>query len=200
MTAPVLAATAWPTNAHLIEACHQLGYLNDDDHVLDPTYGKGTWWKRWRPNKLVASDLAPGLGDETNDFRYLYWNDDTFDAIAFDPPYKLNGTPTPAVDTRYGVHVVAGWKDRHRLIRDGITELARVLRPGGILLLKCQDQVCGGKVRWQSHEFTRHAQILGLELLDELHMLAYRPQPEGRRQVHARRNYSTMLVLKGPSS
>lgn len=37
MTAPVLAAHAWPSNADLIAACHQLGYLLDTDHILDPT-------------------------------------------------------------------------------------------------------------------------------------------------------------------
>ena len=194
----VLAATAWPTNAHLIEACHQLGYIGDDDLVLDPTYGRGVWWQRWRPEKLVTSDVRPGLGDEVGDFRYLYWNDEHFDVVAFDPPYKLNGTPDHAIDERYGVHEPTSWQDRHGLILAGIDECARVLKPGGRLLLKCQNQVCSGKVRWQTYEFAAHAQGLGLTLVDELLMLAYRPQPSGRRQVHARRNYSSLLVLRCP--
>jgi ubiquinone/menaquinone biosynthesis C-methylase UbiE len=83
-----------------------------------------------------------------------------------------------------------------RLCRDGITEAVRVLRPGGHLLVKCQDQVCSGKVRWQSIDFSMHGIGLGLQLVDRLELVSYRPQPAGRRQVHARRNHSTMLVLR----
>ncbi len=76
------------------------------------------------------------------------------------------------------------------------TEAHRVLTPGGYLLLKCQDQVCSGQVRWQTREFADHAEQLGMRLVDALHLLGHRPQPAGRRQVHARRNYSTLLVLR----
>lgn len=192
----ILATCRWRTNGELIAACAELGYLTG--RVLDPTYGQGTWWSHYCPDRLDASDLDPdksptGVGV---DFTDLPWLAGTFDAVAFDPPYKLNGTPDPAVDHRYGVDVPASWKERHRLIRQGISEAARVLLPGGYLLLKCQDQVCSGKVRWQTHEFTNHAADVGLELVDRFDMLSYRAQPAGRRQVHARRNSSTLLVFQ----
>lgn len=190
MTAPILAVQAWPTNAHLIADCAQLAYLNG--RVIDITYGKGNWWTIHRPDNLVTHDLkTDGI-----DFRHLPHPDQSFDAVAFDPPYKLNGTPTDKVDEPYGVDVVDTRDGRHQLIREGITEAARILAPAGHLLLKCQDQVNGGKVRWQTHLFTAHAQTLGLELIDSLLLLAYRPQPSDRRQVHARRNYSTLLIFK----
>ena len=87
-------------------------------------------------------------------------------------------------------------QDRMRLCIDGITECHRVLKPGGHLLVKCQDQVCSGHVRWQTIEFAGHAVELGSRLVDQLHLPSYRPQPAGRRQIHARRNYSTLLVLR----
>jgi SAM-dependent methyltransferase len=203
MTAPtpVLAATAWRSNAELIEAVHQLGYISIDDLVLDPTWGLGRWWTLFRPTKLAGTDLDPEKSPTGTsvDFTDLPFLDRTFDVVAFDPPYKLNGTPTASVDARYGVHVVRSRDDRHQLILDGITECTRVLRAGGRLLVKCQDQVNGGKVRWQTDLFTRHAvDHLGLEKVDALHLLAYRPQPEGRRQVHARRNLSTLLIFVKP--
>lgn len=198
MTTPVLAATAWKTNAEMIEAVAQLGYIDRESLTLDPTHGRGTWWKTWEPDNLVASDLDPAKSPHGRsiDFTDLPWADGLFDVVAFDPPYKLNGTPTDAIDERYGVHVVRSWQDRHTLIRDGITECARVLKTGGRLLLKCQDQVCSGQVRWQTDEFTAHAATVGLRKIDRLEYLAYRPQPAGRSQIHARRNYSTLLVFE----
>jgi SAM-dependent methyltransferase len=177
----VLAAHAWRNNAELIADCARLGYLAPDRRTIDPTYG------------LVAHDLKlDGV-----DFRALPHDDDSFDAAVFDPPYKLNGTPTASVDERYGVDIVDTRHGRMQLIIDGIDELARVIRPRGYLLLKCQDQVNGGKVRWQTRLFADHAeQKHGMRLVDMLHLLAYRPQPEGRRQQHARRNYSNLLVLQ----
>lgn len=108
-----------------------------------------------------------------------------------------SGTPASGeFDERYGVDVISTWQERHELIRAGITECARVLRAGGMFLLKCQDQVCSGHVRWQTDEFTRHAESLGLVKVDRFDLIGGRPQPEGRRQVHARRNTSTLLVFR----
>lgn len=197
-TAPILAAHPWPTNGQLIADCARLGYLTPDSYTLDPTWGHGTWWTIWRPHRLEASDLDPTKSPTGTsiDVTNLPWDDNTFDAVTFDPPYKLNGTPTHQVDDRYGVAgAYTSRDDRHRLILDGITECARVLRPGGRLLVKVQDQVNGGRVRWQTDLATAHALELGLHKTDALLMLGGRPQPEGRRQVHARRNYSTLLVF-----
>jgi SAM-dependent methyltransferase len=188
------AVHKWKSNAELIVGLHVLGYIRKDDRVLDPTYGFGGWWQEWHPNHLVAHDLYTLDGV---DFRDLPHKDGEFDVVAFDPPYKLNGTATPEVDNRYGVGEYASRQDRHQLIRDGIDECARVLKPKGILLIKCQDQVNGGKVRWQTREFADHAeQKHGMTLIDMLFLVGGRPQPEGRTQQHARRNYSTMLVMR----
>lgn len=188
----VLAATAWNTNADMILACVELGYLRKEWLTLDSTYGRGTWWKKWEPDSLEKV-LGPGHYD----FRELptEWAG-RFDAVTFDPPYKLNGRPTAEVDDRYGVGERATVDERHMLIREGIHSCHRALRPGGLLLLKCQDQVCSGRVHWQTHIFTGEAMALGMRLVDSLLMLGGREQPPGRRQVHARRNYSTLLVLQ----
>lgn len=192
----ILAADTYRSNAELIETCFELGYLNDDWSILDVTYGRGTFWKTHRPPKLVTNDIRP-FADFQDDFRVLHWPDDLWSAIVFDPPYKLNGrTDGAEVDERYGVHEYTRWQDRMALIKEGIHECLRVVRNGGYLLLKCQDQVCSGKVRWQTLEFTLEANTAGAELIDHLLMLGHRPQPEGRRQVHARRNYSSLLVFR----
>lgn len=197
---PVLGIRAWPSNAELIADCAQLGYLREEWRTLDPTYGYGTFWKVWKPRELVASDLDPEKSPEGHpvDFTALPWADRSFDCVVFDPPYKLNGTPDgiDGVDERYGVHdETTNWRDRMRLIRSGISECARVLGDG-YLLVKCQDQSCAGKTRWQTVNFTNYAATLDLGLVDRFDFLSYRPQPFGRRQVSARRNASTLLVFK----
>jgi hypothetical protein len=169
-------------------------YLAATAVVLDATYGRGTWWTRYRPATLIAHDLAlDGV-----DFRHLPEADGSIDVVAYDPPYKLNGTPTPAVDERYGVHVVARWQDRVALILDGMTDCVRVLRAGGVLLVKCQDQICSGQPHWQTDDVTEHARTLGLTKVDRFSMLGTtRPQPmNGRTQRHAHGQPSMLLVFK----
>jgi hypothetical protein len=195
---PVLATSSWKTNGELIADVAALGYLRNTDLVLDPTYGLGRWWTTWRPGRLEASDLDPAKSPTglSIDFTDLPWEDASFDVVAFDPPYKLNGTPTVGVDDRYGVHEVRSWQQRHQLIVQGLGECARVVKVGGHVLLKCQDQVCSGAVRWQTIDFTIAAHERYLELVDRFDMLGGRPQPAGRRQVHARRNTSTLLIFR----
>jgi hypothetical protein len=127
-----------------------------------------------------------------------------FDAVTLDGPYKLNGTATKAVDGRYGVDTYAGPAERHGLICDGMTECTRVLRVGGVLLVKCQDQVCSGRIWWQTDIFTRHGESLGLVKVDRFDMLGTgRPQPPRSRadgkpsvQQHGYGRPSTLLVFR----
>lgn len=184
MTAtPVLAATAWRTNGELIAACAELGYLHTEDLVLDPTYGAGTWWKVWRPEHLTACDLDPTKSPigYSVDFTSMPFDDGMFTAVTFDPPYKLNGTPTHDVDDRYGVAgAYTSRADRHRLMLAGLDECARVT--SRVLLAKCQDQVNGGRVWWQTDMLTQRAEQLGLTKVDTLYKLGSRPQPARTRK------------------
>lgn len=193
---PVMAIDKYATNADLIVACAELGYLRKEWPTCDPTYGLGVFWQKWRPDDLAASDIDPdkspcGLSLDATDLPYC---GRPFQAVAIDGPYKLNGTPTEAVDSRYGVDVVRTWRQRMDLLAAMLTEGARV--SDEFLLFKCQDQVVSGKVRWQTQVFTNLAATLGFGLVDRLDILSYRPQPNGTRQVTARRNSSSMLIFK----
>ncbi len=186
------------TNAQAIVDCVTLGYLAADHVVADVTYGLGRWWRDWRPDTLLATDLNPSKSPDTPaDFRDLPYEQASIDVVCFDPPYKLNGTGgTGAGDEEYGVaDAYVPVADRHTLIRDGITEAARVLKRRGVLLLKCQDQVAG-EVHWQTREFAAHAEHVGFKHVDELYVHGSRKQPDGKTQRRFRRNYSTLLVLR----
>jgi hypothetical protein len=192
---PVMAIGEWRNNAELIRDVARLGYLSG--HVLDATYGKGRFWKLFQPERFTTNDLHSELAQRGYDFRLFppLWAEE-FDAVVFDPPYKLNGTPSGQMDDDYGVGEKASRQARMNLITDGLIECLRVLKPKGYLLVKCQDMVSGGKVRWQSDEITSTVTLFGHEKVDAFHLLSYRPQPAGTTQQHARRNYSTLLVFR----
>jgi hypothetical protein len=199
----VKAAHAWNTNAELIADCAALGYIKQDDHVLDPTFGGGVWWRTFRPASLVTHNR----NEDGIDFRDLPHADATFDVVAYDPPYvSVGGRDTSTIKT---MHNAYGMNDApkspaelQQLINDGLDEVHRVLKPRGYALVKCQDYISSGRLWIGTHHTLTHALGLGFECIDRLeHITSPRPQPAHRRQVHARRNLSTLFVFrKGKSS
>ena len=215
---PVLAASSWASNAELIADVARLGYLRHDDHVLDPTFERGTWWKVWRPGQLTTCHRAV----DGTDFRALPFPGGFFDAVAFDPPYVCPGgrstSTVKEMHARYGMaeggHADPMFRtpaELQEIIDAGLTEMARVVRPartkheGGIILVKCQNYIWSGEL-WEGAERTRdHARAIGLVTVDRLEMIG-RPGPQPttnrdgspRRQVHARRNLSTLWVFRRP--
>lgn len=217
----VLAAHRWQTNADLILDVARLGYLKTDDHILDPTHGKGIWWQKWRPEKLTAHNRSL----DGSDFRDLPYPDGSFDTVAFDPPYVCPGgrktSTIGEMHDRYGMneggHADPDFRtpaELQAIIDAGLTEMARLVRPartkrdGGIIVVKCQNYIWSGEL-WEGAERTRDHAVhgLGLVVVDRLEMIGDPgPQPttnkdgSPRRQVHARRNLSTLFVFRRPRS
>lgn len=198
MTEEILSVGDWKSNADLIADVARLGWITDDDLVLDATYGLGRFWTTYHPPLLVGLDLDP-TKSQTGwgvDFRDLPYDDAVFDVVVFDPPYKLNGTPALGeFDAGYGIAEPTDWRSRMALILDGARECARVAKKH--LLVKCQDQVVSGQVRWQTDAVTEAVTGLGFRKADRFDFGAGRgrKQPPGRRQVHARHDASQLLVF-----
>lgn len=194
----ILAADTWPTNAALIADVARLGYIREWSYTLDPTYGKGNWWTLFRPTRLVTSDLASGT-----DFRQLPHADSTFDVVAFDPPYVSAGgratTTMPDFHARYGMgDAPTSPRALQQMNNAGLKEVMRVTRPRRIILVKCQDYISSGKLWLGTHWTLTYALELGLECVDRFeHVGRSRAQPHTR-QVHARRNLSTLFVFRAP--
>jgi hypothetical protein len=184
------------TNAQLMLDCRTLGYLSDEMTILDPTYGQGRFWSKWRPDGLVMSDGDPGAGVTVIDFTKLPFSDSSFDAVVFDPPYKLNGTSAHPSDEGYGVggpySTVEG---RIGLILDGCAQAARVASTW--VLVKCQDQTVSGRKVWQTDRVTEHMSFLGWEKEARLEVYGHIPQPmEGRTQRTPHSVSSQLLVFR----
>lgn len=218
----VRAVYPWRTNADLIYDAWRAGYVNGV--VFDSTPGKdGLWWRRLiHPETLDPADGIERIilnndvdGGRRFDFRETWYRDEKFDTVAFDPPYKFNGNPKglPELSERYGVDVPARWQDRLVLMSDGLIECIRITRHRGHILVKCQDQVVSGALRWQTRTLTTVAET-GLregeeappgwrlapkaKLIDRFDMLGHHiPQPmKGRKQRHAHARPSTLLVFE----
>lgn len=196
-------------NAELIEQAASL-YAPDPARetwrVLDPTYGRGKMWDRWRPEHLL---WAP-CGDFTVSVPV-----GPFDLVVFDPPYVAKGgrATSPKIaehDDRYGRE---GKDDRktgltpaevERLMTLGMQNCAAVVKPGGMLWVKSADYVTSGRVQWGNHTVRCFGRELGLEHVDELYLRSNSPQPAvnrdltPRRQVHARRGMSMLSIWRKP--
>lgn len=195
---PVLAIDKWTDNGALIADVARLGFLRREWRTLDPTYGYGTFWTVWKPDDLTGSDIDPAKSpvEESVDFTALPAPDRSFDAVVFDPPYKLNGNPsdTDGADERYGVHVYTDWRDRMALIRAGARECARVADK--MLLVKCQDQVVSSVIRWQTRAVADEVEPLGFGLKARFDFLARRGQPKDRKQLNPASCSSQLLVFE----
>ena len=182
-------------NADLIAAAGEL-YIKPDDLVLDVTYGKGNFWKKYRPANLVCHDLAiDGV-----DFRQLPEDDASIDVIVFDPPYMSTGNQAtstiPGFYSAFGLGGFKGWQQCFDLIAAGMKEDTRVVRPGGLLWVKCCDFVESGHKRWGHDHVVNVARDLNLTKIDEF-ILHKGPGPQpARRQVHAHNAHSFLIVFR----
>ncbi len=99
------------------------------------------------------------------------------------------------MDDRYGQHEAPKTPaELQRLIVDGFDEALRISRR--LVLVKCMDYVSSGRVWLGAHWMLTHALGRGCEMVDRFeHVGEPGPQPSGRREVHARRNASTLFVF-----
>lgn len=180
-------------------------YIESGAKVADVTYGTGAFWKKVRRKdiELLATDLADGV-----DCRKLPYEDGAIDAVVLDPPYMH--TPGQGAHVRHqnfepyyrnNATENAGVSKYHEAILDlyfaAGKETARVLRNGGIFIVKCQDEVCANRQRLTHVEIVNEYEDYGFQTEDLF--VVTRPHRPGLsrmiRQRHARKNHSYFLVF-----
>lgn len=182
-------------------------YVRPGSTIADVTYGKGVFWKKVQKDAytLKATDLKTG----TN-CKKLPYEDATIDCVVFDPPYMHtpggtahqghqnferyyanNGSDNPTV--KYHEAVLD-------LYYKGAREALRVLKPTGILIVKCQDEVCANRQRLTHVEIINELSSFGY-LVEDLFVAVRKNKPGVSRilkQSHARKNHSYFLVFRKP--
>lgn len=186
-------------------------HVSQGASVADVTYGKGVFWKNVDRNayELLASDLKTGT-----DCRRLPYSDGSVDAVVLDPPYMEglyravgsfagNGTHG-AFRTHYSNGIcpadiaATGHAAVLELYVAAAKEARRVLKSRGVLIVKCQDEVSGGRQHLTHVEIISRYAELGYVVKD-LFVLVRQGRPVAVRvlkQRHARKNHSYFLVFQ----
>lgn len=182
-------------------------HVAEKSKIADITVGKGVFWKNVDKSKyeLFLTDIKNGV-----DCRKLPYENESLDCVVFDPPYMEGATRNTAYSTGqnqfsdyYGLKEIKESKtDRYHgailnLYLEGCQEAIRVLKRKGVLIVKCQDEVCANKQRLTHVEIINSLTKAGLYCKD-LFVVVRTNRPMVSRmikQVHARKNHSYFLVF-----
>jgi hypothetical protein len=184
--------------------------------IADVTWGKGVFWQKVPDGiyEVKRTDIAMGV-----DCRKLPYEDESIDCVVLDPPY-MEGFYRENVDHKAGSNSHYSFRDAysngdevnddkkhtgtqkwHGAVTDmyfkaGL-EAKRILKQGGIFIVKCQDEVSAGK-QWLTHvEIINEYQKYGYYTKD-LFVVVRTNRPSVSRlkkQVHARKNHSYFLIF-----
>lgn len=178
--------------------------------VADVTWGKGVFWQNIESGKylLHASDMKTGV-----DCRKLPYADGSHDCVVLDPPYmeglfrrskgNLAGAGTHAAFREHysnGAETTDGPK-YHAAVLDlyfrAAREAHRVLRDGGVLIVKCQDEVSANQQRLTHVEIINECARIGFYAKDLFVVVRQNRPGVSRllRQEHARKNHSYFIVF-----
>lgn len=179
--------------------------------IADVTYGGGVFWKNVPVGKyrVCATDIAGGV-----DCRKLLYEDGSLDCVVLDPPY-MEGLLRKTEDHLAGQGTYSQFREYYsngdaqsenepkwhaavlNLYCQAGAEAHRVLREGGTLIVKCQDEVSANR-QWLTHIeiYNEYAQ-LGFYCKDLFVVMRQNKAAISRlkKQVHARKNHSYFLVF-----
>ena len=101
------------------------------------------------------------------------------------------------VHTTYNLQPGLSTGDIHALYQAGIAEAARVLRPGGHLLVKSQDGIESGRRHWTTRLIAGWAECAGFEQVDQGVLVNDKlPRMRHPYQEHARSNHSFLTTFR----
>jgi tRNA G10 N-methylase Trm11 len=153
--------------------------------------------------RLKSSDLKNGV-----DCRHLPYSNGTMDCVVLDPPYMHTPGGTAHVghqnfESYYqNNNTIHSEKKYHEAVLDlyfcAAQEAFRVLKPKGIFIVKCQDEVCANKQRLTHVEIINELVPMGF-IVEDLFVLIRNGKPGVSRmlkQCHARKNHSYFMVFR----
>ncbi len=182
-------------------------FAKNNDKILDMTYGLGTFWKNIDCSKydLIKNDIDKSRGDVHFDFRNMpyitgFIEENYFDIIILDPPYaSRSSNKNSFVGSLYNNanHNLNTVEDVLKFYLDGMKESFRLLKKNGYLMVKCMDEISGGKQKRNHISIWNDALKLGFTD-EDLFILVQNKKPVMRHdhQFHARKNNSFLWVFR----
>jgi DNA modification methylase len=188
-------------------------HVPDGALIVDVTYGRGTLWADTDLSRYVVlgSDLIMGI-----DCTSLPYGDGSIDAVILDPPYVAGFFRPHKIGQDYGDFThrySAAMSDVRFRYHAGVVDIFtrggreahRVLRAGGRLIVKCQDEVHAGK------QYLTHVEVVNVYAerfyARDLFVVMRRGGNFGTRgrakacaQQHARKNHSYFVVFEKRAS
>ena len=180
-------------------------YVSPKSVIADVTFGKGVFWRNVPKNlyEVRPTDIQGGI-----DCRDLPYKSGEIDCVVLDPPYMHSpGGTAHTVHSAFENHYrnnSTGNRTKKKyheavleLYEEAGAEAFRVLRDKGVLIVKCQDEVCSNRQRFTHIEITKAYESLGF-VAEDLFVVVRQNRPGVSRaikQVHARKNHSYFLVF-----
>jgi hypothetical protein len=178
-------------------------YVSPGSSVADVTYGKGVFWRQVPKDayRLFPSDLSSGV-----DSKHLPYESGSLDCVVFDPPYMHTPGGTAHknhqnFENYYRNNQASSGKKYHEAVLDlyflAAKEAFRVLKDGGVYIVKCQDEVCANQQRLTHVEIINQLGTYGF-VIEDLFVVVRTGRPGVSRiltQAHARKNHSYFLVF-----
>ena len=176
-----------------------------DQFDLDCTYSRGLFWKNLPPPK-IKTDLVPITDDTIEaDSENLPFECGSMKSIMYDPPFVISGKLYK--ENKEGSSVIAkrfeGYTN-YKLLTENyyntLKELYRITTDGGLVVMKCQDTVSGGKNHFTHVMIINMAMKIGFYPKDLFVLVAkMRINSFGgkwKKQEHARKFHSYFLILQ----
>lgn len=220
-TSEVLMSAHQSGNAELFPRILDL-FVPDGARIADVTFGGGVFWSKVDLSRyeLLATDISMGI-----DCRALPYEDGYLDALVLDPPY-MEGLLRDNVDHKAGSGTHSSFRQYysngnehssqwerpdggpapkwHAAVRElyyyASLEAWRTLKPGGVFIVKCQDEVSANK-QWLTHvEIINDCAEMGFYCKDLFVVMRTNRASVARvkKQEHARKNHSYFLIFIKP--
>jgi methylase of polypeptide subunit release factors len=214
MTHPILTASIGKNTAQLQNILSL--YVPLHSTIADLTYGKGWFWKNIDCSlyTVFGSDVSDRITQKQpplsfiptpslvrSDATLTPYRSESLDAVIVDPPYA-NGSTTPrrdSISAGYNLGSLVGLPAIMEFYKKTALEIARILKPSGIAIIKCQDMVNSGKnhfihcdIKTMYENLPNPCTPIDLLILVQKHT----PIVQHARQFHARKNHSYWWVFK----